>query len=183
MISVKIDISQVTQGIKNGLEKLKDKEYLLRPVAQEQIRLMHDRIHEQGKDSGGNQIGTYSPGYMTIRTGKFKNSTVISKGKRKGEVKDSGVTTKGKSIGAKRVSYNRTSDTKVVISLTRQLENDYTVVATPLGYGVGFNNKHNFDKANWVENTYERKIFDHTQEELDAAIEFINELTQDALNS
>lgn len=149
MITVRVNIGQVTAELKGRLEKLKDTEYLLRPVAQEQIRLMHDRIHGKGLASDGGQIGTYSRGYLKIRQEK----------------------------------YNRKPDSQVIISLTRQLENDYTVVPTTLGYGVGFNNRHNFDKSQWVENTYKKKIFDPTEEELNEAIAFINELTEDALNS
>jgi hypothetical protein len=55
--------------------------------------------------------------------------------------------------------YNRSADPKVIISLTRQLENDWSVIATSKGYGVGFKNTLNFNKSQWVENTYKKKIF------------------------
>lgn len=132
------------------LKKIRDTEYLLRPVAQEQIRLMHTRIHEDGKASDGGQIGTYNSEYLKLRQKKYK----------------------------------RKADNKVIVSLTRQLENDYAVVATGANsYGVGFNNAFNLQKMRWVEEVKGKKIADMTKEELQAAIDFINELTEDALNS
>lgn len=163
-ISIETDFSQVNEEVLDALKKVRDPEYLLRPVAQEQIRLMHDRIHEQGIASDGSKIGTYKNSYMKIREAK----------------------------------YNRTGDTKVIISLTRQLENDYGVIATDNGMGVGFNSGSspepdpvdskkklisNYDKARYVEKIFGKKIFDMTKEELQEAIDFINELTQDAIDS
>lgn len=131
------------------LKKIRNPEYLLRPVAQEQIRLMHDRIHEKGIASDGGQIGTYSSDYLKLRQSKYK----------------------------------RNADNKVIVSLTRQLENDYAVVATQNGYGVGFNNEFNLQKMKWVEQIKGKEIANMTQDELNAAIQFLNELTDDALNS
>lgn len=149
MITVKLNIKQVGERIKEQIQQIADPEYLLRPVALEQIRLMATRIHEDGTASDGGPIGTYSKGYLKLRQSKF----------------------------------NRTSDPKTIISLTRQLENDYSVVRTPLGYGVGFNNTFNYKKADWVEHIKKKKIFNPTQDEVNAAIDFINELTDRALNS
>lgn len=149
MITVKLNIKQVGEQVKQQIQKAVDPEYLLRPVSLEQIRLMHTRIHEDGIGSNGGQIGTYNKDYLKLRQEKF----------------------------------NRTSDPKTIVSLTRQLENDYSIVRTPLGYGVGFNNSFNFQKAKWVEQIKKTKIFDPTESELNAAIEFINELTDRALNS
>lgn len=47
---------------------------------------------------------------------------------------------------------NRENDGKVVLSLTRNLENDTQVVATETGYGIGFNNPENVKKADWLQN-------------------------------
>lgn len=149
MITIDTNLKQIASEAVEQLKKLADPEYLLRPVAQEQIRLMATRIHEEGQASDGGRIGTYNKYYLKRRQEKF----------------------------------NRTSDTKIIISLTRQLENDYSVVRTPAGYGVGFNNQFNYQKARWVEGNKDRRIFDMTEKELNAAIEFINELTQYAFNS
>lgn len=175
MISIKSNIGEVTKAIKDKLLKLADKENIPRILSFDTIDLMTKRIHIEGKDSSDAQIGTYSKGYMAVRTGNFKNSQKFSKGKNKGQNKNAGFISKqriatpfGKSSFAvqnieadkkPRVNYNRSSDTKVIISLTRQLENDWSVIATAKGYGVGFLNPHNMDKVGWVEATYKKKIF------------------------
>lgn len=138
---------------------------VLRGTATSMLGVVKSRIHEQGKDAEGGNIGTYTPGYMEVRTGQFKTNAKFSKGKNKGETKPTGVFTKGKNKGNQRPNYNRTSDTKVVISLTRQMENDFTVIATENGYGLGYLNALNFNKAGWVEETYKKKIFSLTPDE------------------
>jgi hypothetical protein len=47
---------------------------------------------------------------------------------------------------------NRENDGKVVLSLTRNMENDFQVIATDTGYGLGFNNPDNVKKADWLQN-------------------------------
>jgi len=79
--------------------------------------------------------------------------------------------------------YNRTGDTKIIVSLTRQLENDWSVIATDKGYGIGFKNPFNFQKARWVEEGKGKRIFDLTQDEQVYATEYLNELISDALNT
>ncbi len=47
---------------------------------------------------------------------------------------------------------NRENDGKVVLSLTRNMENDFQVIPTDTGYGLGFNNPDNAKKADWLQN-------------------------------
>lgn len=47
--------------------------------------------------------------------------------------------------------YNRTADRRIVLSLTSQMENDMGAMETPNGYGIGFKNKANLDKASYAE--------------------------------
>lgn len=79
--------------------------------------------------------------------------------------------------------YNRKPDSKIIVSLTRQLENDWSVIATEKGYGIGFKNPFNLQKARWVEQGKQRDIFSLTEEEQQYATEYINDLISDALNS
>lgn len=147
-ITIKTNISQVTAVIQGKLNKLRDREYLLRPVAFGVLDLITKRIHIDGIASDGNQIGTYSSGYL--------------RGLRK--------------------QNNRGDSSRVIISLTRQLENNYAVIATgPKGYGIGFLNPFNFQKSYWVEVTYKKPIFRTTKSEHDYAIQYINDLVNDAL--
>jgi hypothetical protein len=148
-ITVRSNIKIVSERIKEKLQILKDREYLLRPVAFDMIDLMTKRIHVDGKDAEGNEIGAYSNRYLELRQRK----------------------------------YNRTSDTKIIVSLTRQLENDWSVIATDKGYGVGFLNVFNNQKARWVEENKGKKIFFLSESEQKYAIERINELVSDALNT
>jgi hypothetical protein len=145
---IKSNIGQVSGQIADRLKVLKDKEYLLRPVAFGLIDLMTKRIHIDGKASDDGQIGDYSNNYLKQR---------------------------------QRKPYNRTGDKKIIVSLTRQLENDWSVVATDKGYGIGFKNSFNLQKARWVEENKEKKIFDLTQSEQAYATDYLNELIQTAL--
>jgi hypothetical protein len=134
--------------LKRKLEILKDREYLLRPVALELIPEMTQRIHQEGKASDGGQIGTYSNSYLKQRE---RNK--------------------------------RGADTKVIVSLTRQLENDWAVVPTEKGYGIGFNNPLNVQKMRWVEANKKKVIANLSENERRYAIERINELVNAALGS
>lgn len=142
------NIGVVLRGIADRLGKIRDRDYLLRPVAQETIANMKDRIHMQGKASDGSQIGTYSNGYMRTRE-----------------------------------ENKRGKSTKIIVSLTRQLENDWSVRATDKGYGIGFNNPLNFDKAGWVEENKDKTIFALTEEEKNYVQDRLQELINNAFNS
>lgn len=120
-ISVNTNLAEVTGKIRDKLNKLKDKDYLLRPVCFDLIELMKLRIHESGQNAAGSAIGTYSNAYLKFRQAKHK----------------------------------RSGDSKVIISLTRQLENDWSVIATAKGYGIGFKNPFNLQKARWCEDGHD----------------------------
>ncbi len=115
-ITIVTNIANVMAKIHSSFDLLKDKEYLLRPLAIETIPLMKERIHDKGVATDGSQIGTYSNGYM-----------------------------------AERERNGRGKSKKVIVALTSQLENDWSVQATDKGYGIGFNNSFNVDKMGWVE--------------------------------
>lgn len=147
MITVRTNIAQVFQKLQADLNKLRDREYLLRPVATEILPMITDRIHQKGVASDGSPIGTYSNNYLK-----------------------------------KREENKRGKDTKVIISLTRQLENDWSVIATEKGYGIGFLNSFNAKKLKWVEAKH-KVVSRLSKEETDYAIDRINELVNAALNS
>lgn len=118
MASVKIisNLGQVLGDIRSKFELLKDREYLLRPLAIETIPLMKERIHERGEASDGSQIGEYANSYMR-----------------------------------RRAEAGRGPSRKIIVALTSQLEQDWAVIATERGYGIGFNNQFNAQKMRWVE--------------------------------
>lgn len=78
--------------------------------------------------------------------------------------------------------YNRTGDSKVIISLTRQMENDFSLIALGNGYGLGYKNADNFAKTFFVEATYGKKIFALTSEEKGQAIKVAQAATHKLLN-
>lgn len=182
-ITINTNINSVLNNLASRLGQLKDRNYLLRPVAIETIANMKQRIHKDGEASDGGQIGTYSSEYMRVRTGVFLNSGVYKSGKRKGETKDSGVITRGPNKGERRPQYNRSGETKVIVSLTRQLENDWAVIATEKGYGIGFNNPFNVQKMRWVEENKGKVIANLTESEQQYVTERLDELVQNALNT
>lgn len=196
MATVKTNIVHVGAQIKKKLGGMTN-EVILRPVMAGVLDLLKTRIHIDGKASSGQQIGTYSAGYMKVRTGNFLNAEKFKKGKKAGKLKNSGtftdavirldkktgVFTGEDKVGKKRPNYNRSSDPKVIISLTRQLENDYAIVPTPKGYAIGFKNPHNFDKSQWVQLTYKKRIFDLTKGEQEYVTNYVRDLIVEQLNS
>lgn len=143
------------------------------------------RVHVEGKASDGSKIGTYSSGYMVTRTGAYKNNK-STKSK-----PDSGHFTKGKkavfdikSKSAARVKgvserprFNRDSDTDVILSLTRQMENDMNAtepIKVDGGYGIGYQNELNYNKAIWNEQRYKKPIWGLTKEEEQLAEEVVS---------
>ena len=110
---------------------------------------MRKRIHVDGLDSSGSGIGNYSAGYMKVRSGLFKSPTIV----------------RGRNKGAAREKYNRGGDTKVILSLTRQMEGDMTIIPFDGGCGIGFTNAENYKKSVWVEKTYGKNIYQLTERE------------------
>jgi hypothetical protein len=166
MIHVTTNISSAIDSINAKIAALTNVDALLRTVAVNMLPEVKERIHTEGKAADGNGIGTYSKGYMAVRTGQFKSNGEVTRGKDKGQTRNKGVYTKGKKKGEPRFPFNRTGDTKVVISLTRQMENDFSVLPNDNGgYGLGYNNPENVKKVEYVEHTYGKKIFSLTDGE------------------
>ena len=102
-----------------------------------------------GFEAGGPENDKVMRGIATAALGLIKNR-IHTQGKR----------ADGQPIGQYSNAYlkyrvkkkNRENDGKVVLSLTRNLENDTQVVATETGYGIGFNNPENVKKADWLQN-------------------------------
>lgn len=81
----------------------------------------------------------------------------------------------------RQAKYSRSSDPKIIVSLTRQLENDWSVIATDKGYGVGFLNAFNLQKARWVEQIKDKDIFSLSPSELKKIEEIVQEMTRNAI--
>lgn len=74
--------------------------------------------------------------------------------------------------------FSRKPDKKIIVSLTSQLENDWSVVATKNGYGIGFLNALNLKKARWVEAGQGKKIFSMTKSEKEYVTDSIRDIVK-----
>lgn len=182
MLQNRSNMGAVFSELASRIREVSNPDGLLREIAVSMLPVVKDRIHGDGKASDGAGIGEYSKSYMSVRTGVYKSNEKYSKGKNKGETKNTGSYTRGEKKGQLRPKYNRTADRKVVLSLTRQMESDFSVQPTDGGYGLGYNNSENFDKAQWSEATYKKKIFDLTDSEKEQVIEVANEYINKAIN-
>ncbi len=176
MIEINSNIREVLTAHINQLQGLVGNEdKVMRGVAAAMTPQLRKRVHVDGKDSSGSPIGTYSPGYMKVRTGNYANS-----GK-----KDAGTN----KAGVARPKYNRTADTKVILSLTSQMEQDLAIcektpIKTSNGYGIGYINAENYRKALWCELTYKKPILTQlTTGEKETAIEIAISETDKFLNT
>jgi len=66
-------------------------------------------------------------------------------------------------------------DRKVILQFTGQMRNDFSVIQNNRKLGHGFKNTANFDKSEWVEETYEKEIFDFTDDEKKLFSDLLNE--------
>ena len=121
-----------------------------------------DRIFTQGKEANGSDIGEYSKGYLKTRQ------------------KD-----------------NYPSSKKVILQATRQMANDWHVILQKDKLGLGFlnssgqgegilrtknvKNPGNLEKSYLVENTYNKDIFKHTDDELKKLDELLDKEIKKAL--
>lgn len=135
----------ISENLLSKFELLKDKEYLLRPLAIETIPLMKDRIHVDGRASDGEQIGEYANSYMR-----------------------------------KRAEAGRGPSRRIIVALTSQLEQDWAVLPTDNGYGIGFNNPLNADKMRWVEEQKGKIIANLSADEKQYISERLQELVDGA---
>lgn len=94
---------------------------------------MKVRIHQDGLDSNGSKIGTYTPAYVKYTRNSAK--------------------------------YKRGTDTKVILSLSRQLESGYDLKQIENGWAIILRTQEDMQKARWCEETYKKPIFAPTAEE------------------
>lgn len=184
-----IEIS-INNAIGELVEKFKsiDLDTLLKIIATNTLPEIRRRVHVEGKASDGSQIGTYSKGYMTLRTGEYKNkgksnaghytkgnSAVYDIKSRKAVKYHSPRKVSGSSM---RTMYNWPNDPKVILALTRKMQQQMVVLKTDNGWGIGYTNVDDFNKAIWNEARYKKSIWNLTEEEADlvkkASEEYIN---------
>lgn len=183
MITIKANTQKVIGDMALQLGLLLDTRKMMTAVAASVLPVLKNRVHRDGKDSSGNEIGRYSKSYMAVRTGIYGNSGKYVKGKKTGQTKDTGTFTRGAHKGSPRPKYNRTTDTKVIGSLTRNMENHMVVIPTDNGAGIGYTDDYNLKKAIWLDQTYKKKILTQlTTAELELATETADKFVTDIAN-
>lgn len=94
-----------------------------------------------------------------------------------------GIATDGSNIGSyspnylkyTRPKYGRKEGSKVVLSLTRNMEQSMVLFPIENGTGIGYATEENLQKAVWCEETYGKPIFAPTEEERQMCIEIAQE--------
>lgn len=99
-----------------------------------------------------------------------------------------GIASDGSQIGQyspkymrKRYEHGRNEGRKVVLSLTRAMENSEELYPLENGTGIGFSTDENWQKAVWCEGTYGKKIFAPTQEETAMVVEICDDYIKSIL--
>lgn len=73
------------------------------------------------------------------------------------------------------------SSDKVILQLTQEMRNDFQVIVDG-GIGLGFSTKVNGDKSRWVEKTYKKDIFQHTESELEKMEQLYGKIIERHIN-
>jgi hypothetical protein len=117
------------------------------------------RIFVQGQDSNQSQIGQYSTSPISIS--------------RKNQVRDTGRTRFKGGYAEYKAAIGRNPGF-VNLQHTSQMFMDYSFhVLGNLLFGLGFNNKLNFDKSQWMEEKYKKDIFKQSEQEAQLLVRII----------
>jgi hypothetical protein len=184
---ISVSINNNLSDLANRLKSL-NTDIMLREVAEEVKDRIIKRVHQQGLDADGTPIGTYTKGYMKVRTGNYPE-TKITRGKNKGQFRlkkekkgQAGYFTKGNNKGKERPRYNLPNDSKVILALTGQMQKYMQVIKTDNGYGIGYSNELNYNKAIWNEKRYKKDIWSLSVEELNVMESIAERYINNGLN-
>lgn len=109
------------------------------------------RIFQSGQDAAKSKIGTYST-----------NPISISK---KDQARNTGKTY----FPGGYAEYKRAIGKGDTVNFrnTDQMQMDYGIIANGGQFAFGFQNSFNWEKSQWLQDKYDKDVFDLTQEELD----------------
>lgn len=99
-----------------------------------------------------------------------------------GKAQDESTETYSKEYIKQRVRDGYPASSKVIFQATRQMANDFSVINQGNEIGLGFKNQTNADKSEWVEATYEKSVFAHTNGELALIDKLVDKEVQKILN-
>lgn len=108
------------------------------------------RVFESGKDASKSKIGTYSTKPISIAKDKQARNT--------GKTYFKGGYAEYKNAIGKGGDVNFRN--------TDQMQADYQIIASGGQFAFGFQNAENWNKSQWLQDKYNKDVFDLTQEEL-----------------
>lgn len=132
------------------IERYAKSQTSLRVALSTTLAIHKPRIFQFGLDASRNKIGTYSTKPTYISAGRQARQT--------GKTKFVGGYAEYKRDVGKNPGY-------VILRDTDQMYADYGIVFTG-NFGFGFKNKHNFEKSQWMEEKYRKKIFGLAKNEI-----------------
>ena len=127
-------------------------ERVMRIALSSVLAIHKPRIFEKGLDGTDAKIGTYSTKPISIS--KKNQARQTGKTYFKG-----GYAEYKKDIGKNPGFVN--------LRNTDQMRMDYGLIINGTSYGFGFQNKLNYDKSQWIQEKYDKDIFDNDSKELD----------------
>jgi len=127
-------------------------ERIMRIALSSVLAIHKPRIFEKGLDGTDAKIGTYSTKPISIS--KKNQARQTGKTYFKG-----GYAEYKKDIGKNPGFVN--------LRNTDQMRMDYGLIINGTSYGFGFQNKLNYDKSQWIQEKYDKDIFDNDSKELD----------------
>lgn len=167
---------------------------VLREIALGSLGLIKMRIHEEGKAVDGSDIGQYNkttPLYVNPNNSpvKFTPAGKPKPGKKQRKTKVNGKERKTRyftSYDDFKTYIGRNELNKVNLFLTGDLQNQFTVIATDKGFGLGWTNEEKLIIAKAMEVKYGKVIYglseDERQKALQTGTDVANEVVINALS-
>lgn len=197
MISITTNLPQILAPIIANLNSAELADKVTRIVAVEMLGEMRARIHQQGMAADGGDIGKYStaPLYVSVKqnVGKSfgaplgkpnangKRFSKFASGKKAGQSHKSRYFERG--YEGYKNAIGRNVIGKVNLSLSGQLDAQFTLIQTPSGWGLGWLDAEKIKRAKALQDKkYRKKIWALTDEEAAKAVTTAEREVQNALS-
>lgn len=144
-------VANELQAFTDKLKKIATSDKVMRVSLTTVLAIHKPRIFQQGQDSKKSKIGTYSTNPISISKKNQARNT--------GKTYFKGGYAEYKSDIGKNPGY-------VNLRNTDQMMMDYQLIVNGDKFGFGFQNNTNYDKSQWMQEKYDKDIFDLTEEEL-----------------
>lgn len=151
------EITSLIQRINNAARSDRN----LRIALTSTLAVHKPRIFSQGFDARGQKIGTYSTKPTSISKSNQARNT--------GKTYFKGGYAEYKRDVGKNPGF-------VILRNTDQMMMDYGLQGNGLNYGFGFQNTDNYNKSQWMENKYQKPIFDISKNEERILTEVLTDL-------